>query len=455
MIPMRDDSDGMEAGRPPQDPLADPRRMAAVRAWEGGDGRTAERGLLELVAAAEKEAAGRGPADPAQYRLAQYLADLGCLYATWGNPAVADRLLVRALHLVEAGPTRGRCPTGVQLWTRLSELRCRPRGYPQAEALAHRALAVCRAHPRLGGDHAYTIRALVALGHALDGQKKLDEAEACLNEALEGCKRAGQVPARAMWLLLTDLGDLARDRRRHQHALGFYEQSLQLRARSLHPGHAELHAGIYDLAAGHERLGDRPAALLLYEQVLAELERAGGEQDLRLAEAIHRVARTCDDPARAKSLLERALAIEQKRLPPDHSGFERTLRGLAQVAEKQQRPDAAVKLRQRVLALSSRRFSGDSPELLGPITELCRSHCLAGEWDKAEDLDRRALYLAEKVRGFDHPTTARVLEHYAGVLRQLGKPQRAAQLAARAALIRDRRKDPPPERPPGSDAPNP
>ena len=453
---MPDKGDGMAGGQPPQDPTpSDPMREAAMRAWADGDTAAAERALLALVAAAEREAAGREPADPSQARLAQALADLGCFYATWGSPAIADRVLVRALHVVEAGPTKGRCPTGVQLWTRLSELRCRPRGFPQAEALARRAVAVCRAHPRLGTTHPYTIRALVALGHALDGQKKLDEAEASLNEALEACKRAGEVPARAMWLLLTDLADLSRDRGRHEQALGLYAQSLQLRAGSLKDGHAELHVGINDLAAAHERVDDRAGALRLYEHVLSELERAGGEEDLRVAEAIHRVARNCDDADRAKALLERALAIEEKRLPPDHPGFERTLRGLAKVADRQKRPAAAIRLRQRVLALSAKRLSGDSPLLIRPITELCHSHCLAEEWDKAEDLDRRALYLAEKGRGFEDPSVARILDHYAGVLRQLGKQDRAAQLAARAASIRERKHAPPRDRLPGADAPDP
>jgi tetratricopeptide (TPR) repeat protein len=434
---MPGDEDGTAGGQPPHDPTPPGRaRDAAMRAWAEGDTAAAERALLELVASAEREAAGRDPADPAQSRLAQCLADLGCFYATWGSPAIADRVLVRALHLLEAGPTRGRSPSGVQLWTRLSELRCKPRGYANAEAVARRALAVCRAHPRLGADHPYTIRALVALGHALDGQKKLDEAEACLNEALEACTRAGEVPARAMWLLLTDLADLARDRGRHEQAVGLYRQSLGLRANSLKDGHAELHAGINDLAAAHERLGDRANALRLYEVVLEELERRGAADDLRLAEAIHRVARNCDDPDRARGLLERALAIEEKRLPPDHYGFERTLRGLAKVADRQHRPDAAIRLRQRVLALSARRLGEDDPQLIRPITELCHSHCLADEWDKAEDLDRRALYLAEKARGFDHPSVALILEHYAGVLRHLGKQDRAVQLAARAAAIR-------------------
>src|SRR5439155_16189185 len=140
----------------------------------------------------------------------------------------------------------------------------------------------------------------------LDGQKKLDEAEGYLAEALDVCRRAHAAPARTMWLLMTDLGDLERDRGNHERALGHYAASLRLRQGSLKDGEPELLAGVTDLAAAHERLGDRAAALPLYEQVLAAQERRGAGDDLRVAEAIHRVARTCadDDPARARSLLE-------------------------------------------------------------------------------------------------------------------------------------------------------
>jgi tetratricopeptide (TPR) repeat protein len=434
-----------------------PLREAAMRAWDAGDAAAAEPLLLEELASAEREASGTDPSDPASQRLTQALADLGCFYAAHGSPAVADRLLVRALRLVEACPARGRTPAGVQLCTRLSELRCRPRGYPQAEALARRAVAVARSHPAMGPAHPDTARALIALGHSLDGQKKFDEAGACLDEALAVCKRAGAMPARTMWLLFTDLADLARDRGRHREALDLYRASLVLREQSLKDDHPELLAGLNDLAAAHERLGGRKDALTIYDRVLSELDCGGEGDDLRVAEAIHRVARTCaaEDTDRARALLERVLAIEERRLGPDHHALERTLRGLAAIADRQERPRTAVRLRERVLALRARRVGEDDGQLIQPVTELCHSHCLAGEWDRAEDLDRRALYLAEKHRGFEHATVARIVQHYSDVLRHLGKHDRAVQLAARAALIRTRLSHPGHDRPPDRPRPNP
>lgn len=437
---------------PPEEPMSGgtsgrPSGKSGVPDW-AADPVGAERALLAALTAAEKQAAGQGAAEPASTRLAQALANLGCFYASHGSPAVADRLLVRALRLIDAGPP-GRSATTARLCTRLSELRCRPRGFQHAEALARRAVEICRAHPGLGPAHPDTARALLALGHSLDGLKRLDEAEACLGEALGVCKRAGSMPARTMWLLMTDLGDLARDRGMHEDALRHYRASLQLREKSLKPGNPELQTGLNDLAAAHERLGGVVHARPLYERVLGELERRpGAGEDLVLAEAIHRVARTCaaDDPNRARSLLERVLAIEEKRLGLEHPALERTLRGLARIADRQRRPDPAVRLRERLLAIREKTGGANLQKMLQAVTELSHSHCLAGQWGRAEELDERALYLAEKLPGFEHPTVARVLDHSARVLQELGKDSRAARLAARAKSIRS--KCAPPKRDP-------
>lgn len=441
--PPEEPTGGLSSGQPRGDP--------GVPDW-AADPVGAERALMAALAAAEKEAAGQDAAAPASTRLAQALADLGCFYVSYGSPAVADRLLVRSLRLIEQGPP-GRAATAARLCTRLAELRCRPRGFERSEAFARRAVKICRAHPGLGPAHPDTARALLALGHSLGGLKRLDEAEACLAEAFEVCKRAGSMPARTMWLLMTDLGDLARDRGRHEDAMRHYKASLQLREKTLKPGNPELWTGLNDLAAAHERLGGFVHARPLYERVLGELERRpGAGEDLVLAEAIHRVARTCahDDPDRAKALLERVLAIEEKRLGPEHPALERTLRGLAGISNRQGRPEQAIRLRERLLAIREKTGGGDLQKMLQAVTELSHSHCLARQWGRAQELDERALYLAEKLRGFGHPTVARVLDHSARVLRELGKDSRAARLAARAKSIRA--KCAPPKRDPPADS---
>ena len=71
--------------------------------------------------------------------------------------------------------------------------------------------------------------------------------------------------------------------------------------------------------------------------------------------------------------------------------------------------------------------------MLGLLAELYRKQ---GQYAKVAPLYKRALAINEQIHGKDHPEVARVLEHYASVLRELGKNKKAEALEKRAKTIR-------------------
>jgi tetratricopeptide (TPR) repeat protein len=105
--------------------------------------------------------------------------------------------------------------------------------------------------------------------------------------------------------------------------------------------------------------------------------------------------------AEAEPLFERALAIGEKTLGPEH-------------------PDAAIRLNN--------------------LAELYRA---TGRYAQAEPLYRRTIAILEKNLPPDHPYLVMALKNYAGLLDTLGRSEEAAELWARAEAIRQRREQPP------------
>ena len=59
-----------------------------------------------------------------------------------------------------------------------------------------------------------------------------------------------------------------------------------------------------------------------------------------------------------------------------------------------------------------------------------------GKYAQAEPLFQRALVISEKALGPEHPDVAKVLENYAGLLREMKRSAGAGELEARAQAIR-------------------
>ena len=62
-----------------------------------------------------------------------------------------------------------------------------------------------------------------------------------------------------------------------------------------------------------------------------------------------------------------------------------------------------------------------------------------GKYAEAEPLYKRALKIAEKALGKDHPHVAFMLENMAKCYREMGKKNKAEKLEARAKEIRSKR----------------
>jgi tetratricopeptide (TPR) repeat protein len=96
----------------------------------------------------------------------------------------------------------------------------------------------------------------------------------------------------------------------------------------------------------------------------------------------------------------------------------------------------AEPLYQRALAIREKTLGPEHPDVAQSLNNLAGLYYAQGQYAKAEPLHQRALAILEKALGLEHPYLATGLENYAVLLRAIGRQEEAATMEARAQAIR-------------------
>jgi eukaryotic-like serine/threonine-protein kinase len=137
------------------------------------------------------------------------------------------------------------------------------------------------------------------------------------------------------------------------------------------------------------------------------------------------------------ALYERALAIREKALGPDHPEVAASLNNLALVQYATGRYVDARELYERGLAIWERAVGADHPEVARSLDNIAKLHRATGAYEDAKALYQRALAIREKSLDPDHPDLAYTLLGLAEIQLQVGRPADAVPLAARARTLRE------------------
>ena len=188
-------------------------------------------------------------------------------------------------------------------------------------------------------------------------------------------------------------------------------------------------------------LGAYATARPLHERALAICEKALGPDHPDTATSLNNLAvllRAQGDFAAARPLFERALAICEKALGPDHPNTAASLNNLAVLLRAQGDFAAARPLFERALAICEKALGPDHPEAAGSLNNLASLLRDQGDLAAARPLHERALAIREKALGPDHPDTAVSLNNLAGLLHDQGDFAAARSLLERALAIYER-----------------
>ena len=169
----------------------------------------------------------------------------------------------------------------------------------------------------------------------------------------------------------------------------------------------------------HGALGAYAAARSLSERALAICEKALGPDHPDTGMRLNNLAlllKAQGDFAAARPLSERALAINEKALGPDHPDTATTLGNLAGLLHDQSESASARPLYERALAIRENALGPHHPTSATSLNSLALLLQAQGEVAAARPLYERALAIREKALGPDHPDTATVRRNLAALL---------------------------------------
>jgi tetratricopeptide (TPR) repeat protein len=177
---------------------------------------------------------------------------------------------------------------------------------------------------------------------------------------------------------------------------------------------------------------------LLFERALAIREKVLGPEHPDTATSLNNLAlllKSYGELTTARPLYERALAIREKVLGPEHLDTAVSLNNFAMLLQDQGDVAAARPLFQRALAIKEKVLG---PEHLDTATILNNIACLLQEQSDlaaARPLYERVLAIREKVLGPEHPDTATILNNLALLLHAQRNLTGARPLFERARAI--------------------
>jgi tetratricopeptide (TPR) repeat protein len=187
---------------------------------------------------------------------------------------------------------------------------------------------------------------------------------------------------------------------------------------------------------------DYQQARTLFERALALYEAHLGPDHPTTATSLNNLGYALqaqgDLPA-ARALYERALAIDEAHLGPDHPATATSLDNLATVLHRQGDLDTARTLQERALAIREIRLGVEHPDTAWSFLGLAIISRAQGNLDTARSLHERALAIYEAHLGANHPDTAGSLSNLARVLAEQGDLDAARALHERALTIRESR----------------
>jgi eukaryotic-like serine/threonine-protein kinase len=193
-----------------------------------------------------------------------------------------------------------------------------------------------------------------------------------------------------------------------------------------------------NLAGVHYARGSYAEAKVLHERALAIKEQTLGPEHPDIATNLNNlgvVHHATGSHAEAKALFERALAIKEQALGPEHPAVAASLNNLASSHRTTGAYAEAKALHERALAIWEQALGPEHPNVATSLANLANIHEATGSYAEAKALQERALDIREQALGPDHPDVATSLNHLANVYLATGSDAEARALYERALSI--------------------
>ena len=187
--------------------------------------------------------------------------------------------------------------------------------------------------------------------------------------------------------------------------------------------------------------GKYAEAIPIAEKALAISEKALGPEHPSVATGLNNLALLYQAQGRysdAEPLSKRSLAISEKALGPEHPTVATGLNNLAGLYESQGRYSDAELLYKRALALREKAIGPEHPSVAASLNNLAELYRVQGRYVEAEPLYKRSLAISEKALGPEHPSVATSLNNLALLYQAQGRYSDAEPLYKRDLAISEK-----------------
>jgi tetratricopeptide (TPR) repeat protein len=404
----------------------------AAQMFYGEDYVMAEKTITDILPDAEKS-------HPNDRRFADLLSMLGTSYRVDHKYDQAEPILKRALQVYERISPHD--PVGTERTeTNLAEIYLDREDYASAEPYLSDAVSLSEKTPGMPGYERGN--ALLNLGFIRLMQGRYPEAEQLLNRSVEAL-----APDSAPWAqrdlanAFYRLGGVYANENRYPEAKQQYLKAMKIQEKLSGPKSREVAHTLRGLADVYQDEGKYAESESFYKQAIHIYEGAVGPEDPDLADALDYLGCLYRDQqqfdiAKARPLLERALAIREKALGVDHPSTANTLSDLSLLEFYEHRYGEAERFAERALPIQEKAYGSESLTVSTTLNRLGLVQRDLKKLAQAESSLKRALTIREKNLPPNHTWISISLDNLASVYLAEGNSARAATLIKRAQAIR-------------------
>ncbi|QRN98503.1 tetratricopeptide repeat protein [Archangium violaceum] len=194
------------------------------------------------------------------------------------------------------------------------------------------------------------------------------------------------------------------------------------------------------LAHGHVlmQMGRSEEARARFERALALGEKTLGPEHRSVFIALDNLGlllMTMGRNEEARAKLERALVLREKALGPEHPDMGYALESLSTVLLIMRKYEEAEEKSTRALALKEKALGSEHLEVAQSLSTLGSVLMMMGRYEEARQKHERALALSEKTLGPEHPHITMPLFNLGVVLEKMGRYEEARETFERALAV--------------------
>ena len=309
--------------------------------------------------------------------------------------------------------------------------------FPEAQRLLEDSVAVLE--KTRGPDDTEVAYSLSHLGWLLRLMGRLPDAQRLYERVLTILEAKVGTDSIVYAWALNDLAIVNGQLRAYDTARRLHERALATWVKLLGPEAADVGVSLSNLAVVYWRTRDFEQAAALCERALPMRERALGRDHPDVADTLQilgLVSQDLGDSVRARQCYERALGIFEKTYGPRHYLVAGVLVNLGSLLEQAHDLPAASAAYERAAAIYDQVPGINSRDAADALFGLARLVQARGDQARAAALFERLLPMSDSVAETDKPLALEMLEAHAALLRRTGRTNKAAELEARASILR-------------------